>query len=95
MVSWWATLAVSSATWLTKIVPFHPTSSQRRRDLHYHAIHARFEQEEGAVCNASSSMTTALMVLSPEGNDRYVRTAPSNPKLTRWHYDDDVGKRRG
>ena len=26
----------------------------------------------------------------PEGNDRYVRTAPSNPKLTRWHYDDDV-----
>lgn len=26
----------------------------------------------------------------PQGNDRYVRTAPSNPKLTRWAYDDDV-----
>jgi ubiquitin-conjugating enzyme E2 W len=26
----------------------------------------------------------------PQGNDRYVRTAPSNPKLTRWQYDDDV-----
>jgi hypothetical protein len=26
----------------------------------------------------------------PEGNDRYVRNAPKNPKETRWMYDDDV-----
>lgn len=26
----------------------------------------------------------------PEGNDRYVRVAPKNPKETRWMYDDDV-----
>jgi hypothetical protein len=32
---------------------------------------------------------TALTV-RPEGNDRYVRNAPKNPKETRWMYDDDV-----
>lgn len=26
----------------------------------------------------------------PEGNDRYVRTAPDNPKKTQWVYDDDT-----
>jgi hypothetical protein len=31
----------------------------------------------------------------PEGNDRYVRGAPANPKLTRWHYDDDVSPSAG
>ncbi|ORX38606.1 ubiquitin-conjugating enzyme/RWD-like protein [Kockovaella imperatae] len=26
----------------------------------------------------------------PPGNDRYVRSAPLNPKLTRWAYEDDT-----
>jgi len=29
-------------------------------------------------------------MVRPEGNDRYVRNAPKNPKETRWMYDDDV-----
>jgi hypothetical protein len=42
-----------------------------------------------------SRLTVLLSTNScrPEGNDRYVRNAPSNPKHTRWHYDDDVGGR--
>lgn len=30
------------------------------------------------------------LMVRPEGNDRYVRNAPKNPKETRWMYDDDV-----
>jgi len=56
--------------------------------LHNHPIYARFQQEEGKV----SPMQPRWMELMvrPEGNDRYVRNAPKNPKETRWMYDDDV-----
>ncbi|WWD18984.1 hypothetical protein CI109_103441 [Kwoniella shandongensis] len=44
-----------------------------------------------AICITMQSMLASNTKKErPEGNDRYVRTAPSNPKLTRWHYDDDV-----
>ncbi|KAK8854867.1 hypothetical protein IAR55_003606 [Kwoniella newhampshirensis] len=44
-----------------------------------------------AICITMQSMLASNKKKErPEGNDRYVRTAPSNPKLTRWHYDDDV-----
>ena len=32
----------------------------------------------------------SVLTSRPEGNDRYVRNAPRNPKETRWMYDDDV-----
>ncbi|OCF57423.1 ubiquitin-conjugating enzyme E2 W [Kwoniella mangroviensis CBS 10435] len=45
-----------------------------------------------AICITMQSMLASNNKKErPEGNDRYVRSAPSNPKLTRWHYDDDVG----
>ncbi|WWC93615.1 hypothetical protein V866_000450 [Kwoniella sp. B9012] len=45
-----------------------------------------------AICITMQSMLASNKKKArPEGNDRYVRSAPSNPKLTRWHYDDDVG----
>ncbi|WVW85726.1 hypothetical protein I302_107764 [Kwoniella bestiolae CBS 10118] len=44
-----------------------------------------------AICITMQSMLASNKKKErPEGNDRYVRTAPSNPKLTRWHYDDDT-----
>nr|XP_031860156.1 uncharacterized protein CI109_004521 [Kwoniella shandongensis]KAA5527228.1 hypothetical protein CI109_004521 [Kwoniella shandongensis] len=44
-----------------------------------------------AICITMQSMLASNTKKErPEGNDRYVRTAPSNPKLTRWHYDDDT-----
>nr|XP_019011388.1 ubiquitin-conjugating enzyme E2 W [Kwoniella pini CBS 10737]OCF50169.1 ubiquitin-conjugating enzyme E2 W [Kwoniella pini CBS 10737] len=44
-----------------------------------------------AICITMQSMLASNKKKSrPEGNDRYVRSAPSNPKLTRWHYDDDT-----
>ncbi|ODN92743.1 ubiquitin-conjugating enzyme E2 W [Cryptococcus wingfieldii CBS 7118] len=53
--------------------------------------------EWSPVLNAISICITMQSMLAsckkkelPEGNDRYVRSAPSNPKKTRWHYDDDV-----
>lgn len=47
---------------------------------------------------AALQMHSALNVLTrhvqkkelPPGNDRYVRTAPSNPKKTRWAFHDDT-----
>ncbi|WWC90797.1 uncharacterized protein L201_005734 [Kwoniella dendrophila CBS 6074] len=43
-----------------------------------------------AICITMQSMLASNKKKErPEGNDRYVRSAPSNPKLTRWHYDDD------
>ncbi|WVR07436.1 hypothetical protein IAU60_004477 [Kwoniella sp. DSM 27419] len=44
-----------------------------------------------AICITMQSMLASNKKKErPEGNDRYVRTAPSNPKLTAWHYDDDT-----
>ncbi|OCF37819.1 ubiquitin-conjugating enzyme E2 W [Kwoniella heveanensis BCC8398] len=44
-----------------------------------------------AICITMQSMLASnKKKVRPEGNDRYVRTAPTNPKLTRWHYDDDT-----
>ncbi|KAI9637325.1 ubiquitin-conjugating enzyme/RWD-like protein [Dioszegia hungarica] len=44
-----------------------------------------------AVCITMQSMLASNKKKErPEGNDRYVRSAPSNPKLTRWQYDDDT-----
>lgn len=56
--------------------------------LYNHSIYARLKQEEGKV-SLMQPIGTELMV-RPEGNDRYVRNAPKNPKETRWMYDDDV-----
>ena len=56
--------------------------------MHNHPIYARFQQEEGKV-SPMQPRWKELMV-RPEGNDRYVRNAPKNPKETRWMYDDDV-----
>jgi hypothetical protein len=36
------------------------------------------------------SLGSFKLMSRPEGNDRYVRNAPKNPKETRWMYDDDV-----
>lgn len=33
------------------------------------------------------------LIIRPEGNDRYVARAPSNPKRTQWVYHDDVSHR--
>ncbi|TFY73256.1 hypothetical protein EWM64_g10756, partial [Hericium alpestre] len=35
-------------------------------------------------------ISTFTRTAMPEGNDRYVRTAPDNPKKTRFLYDDDT-----
>ncbi|WVQ81925.1 hypothetical protein IAT38_004052 [Cryptococcus sp. DSM 104549] len=44
-----------------------------------------------AICITMQSMLASNKKKQrPEGNDRYVRNAPLNPKLTRWHYDDDT-----
>ncbi|RSH88629.1 hypothetical protein EHS25_002856 [Saitozyma podzolica] len=44
-----------------------------------------------AICITMQSMLASNKKKErPEGNDRYVRNAPSNPKDTRWHYDDDT-----
>ncbi|ORY35434.1 ubiquitin-conjugating enzyme/RWD-like protein [Naematelia encephala] len=44
-----------------------------------------------AICITMQSMLASNKKKErPQGNDRYVRNAPSNPKLTRWHYDDDT-----
>lgn len=53
--------------------------------------------EWSPVLNAVSICLTMQSMLAsckkkqlPKGNDRYVATAPSNPKLTRWEYHDDT-----
>ncbi|KAA1468423.1 UBC-like protein [Dentipellis sp. KUC8613] len=44
-----------------------------------------------AVCVTIQSMLASCKKKElPEGNDRYVRTAPDNPKKTRFMYDDDT-----
>jgi len=44
-----------------------------------------------AICITMQSMLASNKKKElPQGNDRYVRNAPSNPKLTMWHYDDDT-----
>ncbi|KAK1927033.1 ubiquitin-conjugating enzyme/RWD-like protein [Papiliotrema laurentii] len=44
-----------------------------------------------AICITMQSMLASNKKRErPEGNDRYVRNAPSNPKLTQWMYDDDT-----
>jgi hypothetical protein len=65
-------------------------SPQCSRDLHQHAIDACQQQEEGEVSPAIHSFEIMTDDNRPQGNDSYVRSAPSNPKETRWHYDDDV-----
>lgn len=43
-----------------------------------------------AVCVTLQSMLASCKKKErPADNDRYVRTAPDNPKKTRFHYDDD------
>ncbi|KAL4260974.1 Ubiquitin-conjugating enzyme/RWD-like protein [Pleurotus pulmonarius] len=43
-----------------------------------------------AVCVTLQSMLASCKKKErPVDNDRYVRTAPENPKKTRFHYDDD------
>ena len=56
--------------------------------LYNHSIYARLQQEEGEVSPLQPGRTE--LMVRPEGNDRYVRNAPKNPKETRWMYDDDV-----
>ena len=56
--------------------------------LYNHSIYARLQQEEGKVSPIQPG--GAELIVRPEGNDRYVRNAPKNPKETRWMYDDDV-----
>jgi len=44
-----------------------------------------------AVCVTLQSMLASCKKKErPVDNDRYVRTAPENPKKTRFHYDDDT-----
>jgi len=44
-----------------------------------------------SVCITIQSMLASSKKKEPPvDNDRYVRTAPSNPKKTRFHYDDDT-----
>ncbi|KAI5452992.1 hypothetical protein NCC49_006525 [Naganishia albida] len=45
-----------------------------------------------SVCMTLQSMLASNKKLErPEGNDRYVAHAPSNPKKTTWDFHDDVG----
>jgi hypothetical protein len=80
LVSWYA-ISLGPLRKLTKSIDGHI-------GLYYHSVHAGFQQEEGKV-SLMQPGGTELMV-RPEGNDRYVRNAPKNPKETRWMYDDDV-----
>ncbi|CAD6578794.1 MAG: hypothetical protein TREMPRED_002270 [Tremellales sp. Tagirdzhanova-0007] len=75
--------------------PLHPHVVTE--DVKSSASHADESFGPAAVLNAVAICITMQSMLAsnkkkerPEGNDRYVRTAPSNPKLTRWHYDDDT-----
>lgn len=69
-------------------------SAECRFNLHHHAIYAGIEQVESQVSRLLSGSGRRLLWLTmydrPEGDQRYVRNAPANPKLTSWRYDDDV-----
>ncbi|OWT39081.1 ubiquitin-conjugating enzyme E2 W [Cryptococcus neoformans] len=44
-----------------------------------------------SICITMQSMLASnKSKVRPEGDQRYVRNAPANPKLTSWRYDDDV-----
>ncbi|KIR58856.1 ubiquitin-conjugating enzyme E2 W [Cryptococcus bacillisporus CA1873] len=44
-----------------------------------------------SICITMQSMLASnKSKVRPEGDQRYVRNAPANPKLTSWKYDDDV-----
>ena len=80
-------------------------SAQCRERVYHDAVDVGLQQEEGAVRRRNMSQTpppcyiaplanrvceAGALTARPPGNDRYVASAPSNPKLTRWVYHDDV-----